>query len=123
MKALIAICAISSLTTAFAQPSSVSFTNAEANHILDSLKSRGDWLRAYQIRHSQYIMAREHIADLDSTIRNNNQQCDSTFNADLREKQTMAYVIGELEDAGRRVPWIITLATLIGLVAGLVLGQ
>jgi flagellar biosynthesis protein FliP len=110
-------------TTLYAQPSFVRFTNAEANHILDSLKSRGDWLRAYQIRHAQYVMAQAHIDDLDSLVRHNNKECDSVFWAAQNEQKELIWENDELRDSARRVPWIVTLATLIGLVAGLALAQ
>lgn len=98
-------------------------TLAEGNRVLDSLKARDDWFSQNQIWQEQYELAQAYIADLDSTVRANNHDCDSTKNADIAEKKALIQENDDLHESARRVPWIVTLATLIGLVAGLVLAQ
>ena len=96
---------------------------AEGNRVLDSLKAREDWFNQNKIWQEQYELAQAYIADLDSTVRANNHDCDSTKNADLAEQKVLIQENDDLHESAGRVPWIVTLATLIGLLAGLVIAQ
>lgn len=99
------------------------FTIDEGNALVDSLDARNDWEGAYRMRTAQWWMGQRHIADLDSIRKRENAKCDSTFWAGQDEQNVLIQENDELHESARRVPWIITLATLIGLVAGLVLAQ
>lgn len=52
-------------------------TLSEGNRVLDSLKSRADWERSYRVLYSQYLLAKDHANDLDSTSVTANAHCDS----------------------------------------------
>jgi len=101
----------------------VCFTIDEGNALVDSLDARNDWEGAYKMRTAQWWMGQRHIANLDSIRKEENAKCDSTFNAGQDEQKELIYENDELQENARRVPWIVTLATLIGLLAGFVLAQ
>ncbi len=126
MRVTAAVLLASLTTTALfgqSKPNSVSFDNETGNRILDSLKSRGDWLRAYQIRTSQLALEQDRHRDTEALRRQDSLKCDSIHWAGEKEKGTLIQENDELRDNAKRVPIIVTLATLIGLLAGLVLGQ
>jgi hypothetical protein len=58
------------------------------NRILDSLKSRAEWEESYRILFTQYMLAKGHAQDLDSTTVTANAHCDSIVKAGYtREKE------------------------------------
>lgn len=118
---------IALLTTALAivirASGQVVFTVEQGNRILDSLESRGDWLRAYQIRTGQLALEQDRHRDTEALRRQDSLRCDSVFWAGQDEQRALIYENDELHEGARRVPWLVTLATLIGLIAGMVLAQ
>lgn len=111
------------MLTRSAGQSYVNFTNTEANDILDSLRSRADWERAFTIRSGQLILEQSRHRDTEALRRQDSLRCDSIFWAGQDEQKTLIQENDDLHESARRVPWIVTLATLIGLVAGMVLAQ
>lgn len=66
-------------------------TVREGNIVLDSLKSRADWERSYRTLYSQYLLAKDHVDDLDSTVVTVNAHCDSVVkNGFRRENELIA---------------------------------
>ena len=103
--------------------SQVTFDNKTANEILDSLHSRADWEGMYRMRTAQWILAGNRIADGDTLLMECQAKCDTVVDELLRENRAAIYEIDELEESQRRVPWIVVLSTLIGVVAGMVIAQ
>jgi hypothetical protein len=101
----------------------LSFTVQEGNDLLDSLRSRADWERAFQVRSAQLILEQVRHERTEALRRQDSLRCDSVFWVGQDEQKALIFENDELHESARRVPWIITLATLIGLVAGLVLAQ
>lgn len=91
--------------------------------MLDSLRSRADWERAFQVRSAQLILEQVRHERTEALRKQDSLRCDSVFWVGQDEQKALIYENDELHESARRVPWIVTLATLIGLVAGLVLAQ
>lgn len=60
-----------------AAQSGIYLDNRLGNRVLDSLKSRADWEKSYRVLYSQYLLAKDHANDLDSTSVTANAHCDS----------------------------------------------
>lgn len=84
------------------------FTIEHGNRILDSLESRAEWERSYRVLYTQYLLAKEHGQDLDSTFVTANSHCDSLVkNGYARERElitentSLTQQVQEAKDSGR----------------------
>lgn len=101
--------------------------NRTANRVLDSLKSRAEWEKSYRILYTQYVLAKNHAQDLDSTSVTANSHCDSIVKAGYgRERElitdntALTRQVQEEKDSGRaakteRWGWRIAAAVALAL--------
>lgn len=104
-------------------PGYLLISNTEGAAYADSLEQRGDWQRLSEIYKGKYGAEADRHRDTEALRVQDSVRCDSIFWAGQGEQKALIFENDELRDNAKRVPWIITLATLIGLVAGLVLAQ
>lgn len=69
--------------------SGIFLDNKLGNRVLDSLKSRAEWEKSYRLLYTQYLLAKNHVDDLDSTSVTVNAHCDSLVKNGLRRENEL----------------------------------
>lgn len=69
--------------------SGIFLDNKLGNRVLDSLKSRAEWEKSYRLLYSQYLLAKSHVDDLDSTSVTVNAHCDSLVKNGFRRENEL----------------------------------
>ena len=128
MRHAVAILALAlSAMTASGQPSSerlVSFTVAEANSILDSLRSRGDWQRMFALQTARLNNRNSAITQyqwMDSLSKVQLAMCDSVRRKNNAERLRLEGENAKLNRRSSKRGTAVPIALMLGVIIGLIL--